>query len=229
MSVAVQKYLEENKINGTNVYAIPMEKFKSLDITQWKYNRPPNLERIPEIHSWMKQFNRMDGVLSLAYIPGDGLVCFEGNHRRLALEGLEIPVLVDILWDATHEIVTHEFKRLNKSICVPEIYLVESETSLRGEIEKSVSDFRKKFSKMESNSGRPQRPNYNRDKFTDEIMRLHKELNITIPELMTKIYNANEIYKTKDRSKLNEKITSKCENSGLWLFAWSTTINSSDL
>jgi len=229
MSIAVQKYLEENKIHGTNIYAVPMEKFKTLDITQWKYNRPPNLERIPEIHLWMKQFNRMDGVINLAYISGEGLVCFEGNHRRLALEGLEIPVLIDILWDASHEIVTHEFKRLNKSICVPEIYLVESESSLRGEIEKAISDFRKKFSKMESNSGRPQRPNYNRDKFTDEIMRLQKELNITISELMVKIYDMNESYKTKDKSKLAEKTISKCENSGLWLFAWSSSINASEL
>lgn len=230
MSQAIQHYLNEHRVSKTNVYAIPMEKFKSLDVKQWKFNRPPDLSRIPEIQAWMKQFNRMDGVLNLAYINGEGLVCFEGNHRRLALDGLDIIVMVDVVWDATNESITHEFRRLNKSICVPELYVVESESTLRGDIEKAVSEFRKKYPTLESNSGRPQRPNYNRDKLTDEFHRLHKELNLSIPDLTSKLYTLNEVYKSqKDRTKLSDKIIQKCEASGLWLFAWSLSLNTTDL
>lgn len=229
MSAAIQHYLKEFQVLSTNIYAIPMEKFKTLDVKQWKFNRPPDLTRIPEIRDWMSQFRRMDGVLNLAYISGEGLVCFEGNHRRLALEGLDIPVLVDIVWDVTDETINHEFRRLNKAVSVPDLYVADTPATLRVELEDAVADFRKKYSSMESNSGRPQRPNYNRDKLTDEFTRLHKELVIPVEELMTRMYSLNDAYSTKDKSKLTDKIRQKCEASGLWLFAWSSSISAKEL
>ena len=229
MSAAIQHYLAPFRVLSTNVYAIPMEKFRTLDVKPWKYNRPPDMTRIPEINDWMKEFGRMDGVLNLAYIQGEGLVCFEGNHRRLALDGLDIPVFVDIVWDATHESLAHEFRRLNKSVCVPDLYVAETSATLRLELEDAVAEFRKKYSSMESTSGRPQRPNYNRDRLTDEITRLQKELVVPVGELMTRIYALNEYYAGNDKSKLTEKVRQKCEASGLWLFAWSSSIATKDL
>lgn len=229
MSTPIQTYLSEFRINNTNVYAIPMNIFRQLDIKQWKYNRPPDTSRIPEIHNWMKEFNRMDGMLNLAYIQNEGLVCFEGNHRRLALDGLNIIVFVDIIWDTTHDIITHEFQRINKSVSVPDIYVAENNNTLRIEIEDAVSLFRKKYQMHESSSGRPIRPNFNRDKLTDEITRLQKELNITVSELMERIYSLNEKYKSKDKSKLSQNIQLKCGFSGLWLFAWSSSISVNEL
>lgn len=229
MSAAIQHYLAPFRVLSTNVYAIPMEKFRTLDVKPWKYNRPPDMTRIPEIHDWMKEFGRMDGVLNLAYIQGEGLVCFEGNHRRLALDGLDIPVFVDIVWDATHESLAHEFRRLNKSVCVPDLYVAETSATLRLELEDAVAEFRKKYSSMESTSGRPQRPNYNRDRLTDEITRLQKELVVPVGELMSRIYALNEYYAGNDKSKLTEKMRQKCQASGLWLFAWSSSIATKDL
>jgi hypothetical protein len=229
MAAAIQHYLSEFRVQNTNIYAIPMEKFRSLFVRQWKYNRPPDMTRIPEIHDWMRQFHRMDGVLNLAYIQGEGLVCFEGNHRRLALDGLDIPVMTDIVWDATDESVRHEFFRLNKAVSVPELYVSETPATMRVEMEDAVAQFRKKYSSMESTSGKPQRPNYNRDKLMDELMRLQKELVIPVGELMNRLYGLNEAYSNKDKSKLTEKMRQKCENSGLWLFAWSSSIPTKDL
>jgi hypothetical protein len=229
MAAAIQHYLSEFRVQNTNIYAIPMEKFRSLFVKQWKYNRPPDMTRIPEIHDWMRQFHRMDGVLNLAYIQGEGLVCFEGNHRRLALDGLDIPVMTDIVWDATDESVRHEFFRLNKAVSVPELYVSETPATMRVEMEDAVAQFRKKYSSMESTSGKPQRPNYNRDKLMDELMRLQKELVIPVGELMNRLYGLNEAYSNKDKSKLTEKMRQKCENSGLWLFAWSSSIPTKDL
>jgi hypothetical protein len=229
MSAAIQHYLAPFQVLSTNVYAIPMETYKTLDVKQWKYNRPPDMTRIPEIHEWMKQFRRMDGVLNLAYIQGEGLVCFESNHRRLALEGLDIPVLVDIVWDATHETVRQEFMRINKAVSVPDLYVAETPATLRVELEDAVAEFRKKYSSMESTSGRPQRPNYNRDKLTDEFTRLQKELVIPVGELMSRLYALNDKYAANNTSKLPPKTRQKCEASGLWLFAWSASIPTKDL
>jgi hypothetical protein len=171
----------------------------------------------------------MDGILNLAYIAGEGLVCFEGNHRRLALQDLEIQVLVDILWSATDEIVVNEFRRLNKSICVPDLYISETKFELKEQIEKAVLEFRKKYSSMESPSGRPQRPNFNRDKLTDELLRLYNELGIPIDALVSKLNLLNEYLKKSDKTKLSENVKQKCEKSGLWLFAWSSSISAKDL
>lgn len=229
MSAPIQAYLAEFRISGTNVYAVPMNIFKTLDVRQWKYNRPPDMSRVPEIHKWMKEFNRMDGVLNLAYIQNEGLVCFEANHRRLALEGLDIKVLLDIVWDATHEIVKHEFQRLNKAVSVPDLYIVENDANLRVQIEDAVALYRKKYPIHESSSGRPIRPNFNRDKLTDEFTRLQRELHISIPELLERLDKLNEKYKSRDRSKLSENVQLKCGVSDLWLFAWSPTIPTNEL
>lgn len=229
MSAPIQAYLAEFRISGTNVYAVPMSVFRTLDVRQWKYNRPPDMSRVPEIHKWMKEFNRMDGVLNLAYIQNEGLVCFEANHRRLGLEGLEIKVLLDIVWDATHEIVKHEFQRLNKAVSVPDLYIVENDVNLRVQIEDAVALYRKKYPSHESSSGRPIRPNFNRDKLTDEFTRLQKELHISIPELLERLEKLNEKYKSRDRSKLTPTVQLKCGLSDLWLFAWSASIPTNEL
>lgn len=219
-----QQYLQIYKIKDTNVYAIPMSIFKCVDIKPWKYNRPADMGRIAAIHNWMSEFHRMDGVLNLAHIPGDGLVCFEGNHRRLALEGLDITVLADIVWEATNESIKHEFKRLNQSISVPDLYVVENDATVRLNIETAVAEFRQKYPTHESPTARPQRPNFNRDKLTDELFRLQKEKMMSIPDLMIRIYDRNEQLSRADRSGISENTIKKCLASGLWLFAWSHII-----
>jgi hypothetical protein len=229
MSAPIKEYISNYQIDGTSIYAVPMKIFKTLDITPWKHNRPPDMSRVPEIHNWMKEFNRMDGILNLAYIQNEGLICFEGNHRRLALEGIDIKVFVDIIWDVTHDIIKHEFQRINKSVCVPDLYVVENDASLRIEIEDAVSIFRKKYQMHESSSGRPIRPNFNRDKLTDEITRLQKELQIPVSELMDRLNTLNDKYKLKDKSKLSQNIKLKCGFSDLWLFAWSSSISINDI
>ena len=231
MSAPIQAFLASHRIPSTNIYAVPPDIFRKLDIKTWKYNRPPTEPRISEIREWNSQFNRMDGVLNLAYIPGEGLVCFEGNHRRLALKDLDRPitVLVDILWDVTDEVVMHEFRRINKSVSVPDLYVVETESSLKVEIEEFVKWFKKEYPSHETASERPQRPNYNRDGLTDQISRLQKETGLTMKDLAERLNALNAKYSEQSRAKLSAKIVEKCEKTGLWLFAWSTAISAKEL
>lgn len=228
MSTPIQEFLRPFKIPTTNIYSIPSDVFKKLDIRTWKYNRPPDEMRVSEIKQWSTQFNRMDGILNLAYICGTGLVCFDGNHRRLAIRDLELVVLVDILWDVSDETVMHEFRRINKSVSVPDLYM-ENDTSFRADIEHHVSLFRKKYLSHESASERPQRPNFNRDGLIDQITRLHREIGCSIPELFGRLNILNTKYSTNTRSTLSTKIVDKCEKSGLWLFAWSSVLSTNEI
>lgn len=226
----IKQFLAENRIQATNVYAIPNFKFQQLDVKQWKHNRPADMSRVTEIHNWMAQFNRMDGVINLAYIPGDGLVCFEGNHRRLALKSLPNPltVMVDIVWDATNDIVIHEFSRINKAVTVPEIYISGSDVKV--EVQELVKDFIKTYPKMISTNGKPNRPLFNRDRLSDEIYRVHVELDMSISEIKDRLIKLNEKYSTRDdTSKLTPNTYCKCKNSGLWLFAWSSVLSSAEI
>ena len=220
-----QTILEQYRILNTTVYAIPMEKFRELPIKRWKSNRPADTSRVNEIHNWMKQFNRMDGVINLACIGEEGLVCFEGNHRRMALKNLDFPVLVDIVWNATDESVTHEFRRINESISVPDLYVEETDAVIIANIVGAVTDFVRRYPTHLVPSARPQRPNFNRDNFTQELFRIQKELNISIADMMTRIYALNEKFALADKIKLSANTMKKCSTSGLWLFAWSQNIN----
>jgi hypothetical protein len=228
MSTPIREFLKAYQIADTTVYAIPPDAFSKLDIKTWKYNRPPSDERVAEIRKWNDQFRRMDGVLNLAYIPHEGLVCFEGNHRRMAVQDLNITVLADILWDVTDEIVMHEFRRINKSVSVPDLYVAETEASLKLEIETAVNAFRKKYPTHETTSARPQRPNFNRDVLTDQITRIQAETGITVKELVARMEELNETYSEQNTSKLSQKIIDKCETSGLWLFAWNSSLSPKD-
>jgi hypothetical protein len=228
MSTPISEYLKAFKVANTSIYSIPANVFNTLDIKTWRYNRPPTDERVAEIREWNIQFGRMDGVLNLAYVSGHGLVCFEGNHRRLALKDLNIQVLADILWDVSDETVMYEFRRINKSVSVPDLYVAETEATLKLEIEALVSAFRKKYPTHETVCGRPQRPNYNRDVLTDQITRIQNETCLTVSEIDKRLYEFNYKLAEQDKSKLSQKMIEKCQASGLWLFAWNSTLSAKD-
>lgn len=206
-----------------SVCLVPANAFNSLPIRRWKYNRPSDEDRVKEIHEYMKVSKRVDGMVYLACVNNE-LVCYEGNHRREAMKGIEgvHNVLVDIIWNATDEMVKEEFVRLNKAVSVPELYL--GETTNFDEIRKIVDTFCNNFKKLKVNSGKPQRPNFNRDMLTDEFTRIMKEKNLTPPEFEEWLTERNKELSCLDRKGLSEKVIKKCEETGLWLFARSSRL-----
>jgi hypothetical protein len=225
----LQQYLESNGAScdhqGTHsIYLIPFELFQKLPVQRWKYNRPPDADRVAEIHEWMKISKRMDGVLYLAMIDNI-LICYESNHRREALKGLTEMnhILTDILWNADDDMVKAEFQRLNKAVSVPELYI--EQPSNTDEIRNLVDTFCKTHKKLKVNSGKPQRPNFNRDMVTDEFTRVMREKSMTCEQLVHWLGERNRELSNRDKSNLPNKILQKCEETGLWLFAWSSKLD----
>lgn len=226
----LKSFLKETSIGGEHgthhVYWIPLKVFSQLPIKRWKHNRPSDKDRVAEIHEYMKTSHRMDGVIYLACIENE-LVCYESNHRREALRGLDSmnDILVDIIWEATDDIVKSEFLRLNKAVSVPELY-VENVVDINfDQLRSVVDDFCTAYKSHKVSSGKPQRPNFNRDNLTDDLYRIIKENNIGIEKLMDRLADYNRQLTTKDKSKLTDKIIQKCSQSGLWIFAWSSRLN----
>lgn len=214
-----------------SMYWVPVKLLNSFPIKRWKHNRPADEDRVTEIREAIKSKGRMDGQIYIASI-NDELVCYESNHRREALKGLDnlAMILVDVIWNATHELVKEEFLRLNKAVSVPELYLEEEKViNLYEGLKEAVDSFCENYKKLKSSSNHPQRPNFNRDTILDEFYRVMKENNIGIDELSKRLMRLNADMSKRDKSKLNERVVKKCEESNLWLFAWSSKLNEKEL
>ena len=212
------------------VYWMPYRTFAELKIKMWKYNRPLDEDRVKEIREWIDESKRVDGVIYLAFIDGE-LVCYESNHRREALKGLEglHNILVDILWDATDEDVKKEFQRLNKAVSVPELYVTAVPIVSEAELRPVVEEFCQRFKSHRVTTKHPQKPNFNRDMIFDQFYKLCGELQVGPRELLEKIAKLNTTLSTREKDKLSTKVIAKCMESGLWVFAWSTQICAKDL
>lgn len=229
----LQSFLKSSATGGQHgnhfVYWIPLKVFNQLPIKLWKYNRPPDKDRVNEIHNYMKVSGRMDGVIYLAYVENE-LVCYESNHRREALKGLDslADILVDVIWDTNDDVIKEEFIRLNKCVSVPELYIERKVEIDQDYLRKVVNDFCETYKSHKTSSGKPQRPNFNRDNLLDDLYGILKENSITIDDLMLKLTDYNKQLLLKDKSRLTQKIIDKCSSSGLWLFAWNNRINPAD-
>lgn len=237
MAAILQEHLAKNASGGPHgshhVYWVPLKIFNQLPITLWKHNRPPDMERVMEIGAHMKKSKRMDGLIYLACVNNQ-LVCYESNHRREALKH-DMPddtaqILVDVLWNATDEMIKHEFLRINKAVSVPELYVTEEDLgttleSLMG----LVNDFCANYASLRSSTARPQRPNFNRDMLVDEFYRVMKENRIGVEGFAERLTQLNREMSTRDRRRLSPKVIAKCEATGLWLFAWSSHLNTKDM
>jgi hypothetical protein len=232
MQSIIQEHLEKHATGGKHgshhVYWVPPTIFNQLPVTPWKFNRPPDMDRVAEIRSYMQESKRADGLIYLACINHQ-LICYESNHRRLALkEGMAADmahILIDVIWDATDDLIKQEFFRLNKAISVPELYVDNSSEESVESVLKAVERFCGKYPKIKSASGRPNRPNYNRDTFTQEFVRVMKELRITADELLERLERLNTELAGRDHGRLTMNVVTKCRESGLWLFAWSPTLS----
>lgn len=229
----LQSFLKENASGGSHgshsVYWIPISVFSQLPIKRWKFNRPPDVERVSEIHEFMKTSGRMDGIIYLAFSDNE-LVCYESNHRREALKGLDniADILVDIVWEANDDTIKDEFIRLNKAVSVPELYIDKTIEIDLDKLRKAVDDFCSLYKSHKVTSGRPNRPNFNRDNLTDDLYLIMKDNKISLEDLLIKITEYNKTLLLKDKKKLSEKIVEKCNASGLWLFAWSSRLNAKE-
>ena len=232
----LQKYLDDNNVAGGphgnhHIYWIPMKVFKALPISRWKHNRPPDKERISEIHQYMTTSKRVDGIIYLACVDQRELVCYESNHRREALVGITDveDILVDILWDATDEMVKAEFLRLNKAVSVPELYVSDDSPVDFNEVLRIRNEFCEKYKALKSTSKNCHAPSFNSDSVLDEFARVMKENKISATELWNRLMHLNSAMAMRDRKKLTPKVIEKCEKTGLWLFAWGRTLSEKEL
>ena len=208
-------------------------------IHRWSKNRPEDLKRVKEITEEYKKTNVVLGTLFFAFLAEEGgLVCYDGNHRRVALIPGIKGVTINVMWRTTQDMIIEQFNAINKAISVPLIYLktINNENDgIRLAILEFVTDLVSKYDKFSSGSKVCARPNFNRDVLVDDLSELHAEYSkYSINELLMMITLLNTYYEKRKcgfnikmdnlketQPKMYEKLYEKCSKSGLWLF-WSS-------
>lgn len=239
-ATALREYkLKDIPVAGTSVnYSISLylvtstKVFSSLKIANWKFNRPSDEGRVAEVTEEITKTGRVQGIIALACLQ-DSLVCYDGNHRRLALSRVEgdFCAVVSVLWNATNDAIIEEYESINKSISVPHIYMNAREaTSQETERALAISDYCGKlcdrYKVFVSPSRACKTPHFNRNVLEDDLLDLCQDYadTHTVKEVLTNLDKMNSCYKQEKHKfkKSTVKGTAavkKCETGGLWLFS----------
>jgi hypothetical protein len=203
-------------------------KFKHIEpiCKKWSKNRNPDMERVKEMYEYYNSGGYIPKFIHLAELKGEGVVCYDGNHRRELLKLIndgDIECVVDVMFSATDEDIYEAFSSVNKAVDVPEIYL-EDVSNIKDDVLELVKKYESNYKQFTSKSARCRSPNFNRDVFTDNITKIYKYFNGTksISEIEDALNKLNKEYANgklcKSHSKYPISVIDKCNKHGLWLF-----------
>ena len=198
--------LSYNENHG--IYKIQIMDLLVDSITNWEYNRPPDMARCPDIARYIYHSKKpMDTMLYLTFTNiKETFEVLDGIHRLTALKiiqeenskSLELLcpgdfgsnndanwlfnqyIMVNIRFNATLGELIEAFKNLNKSQTVPDLYIKDVKKEKKEIIEEIVNEWIVRYKKHFSSSANPIMGNTNRNKFV---------------ELLDKLYDKHKIHK----------------------------------
>jgi hypothetical protein len=198
---------------------------------KWSRNRDSDSTRVQEMLEHFHKGGYIPLHFHLAEVQGEGLVCYDGNHRREVLNTLNaeeqknVICIVDIMFDASQNDVYKAFSNLNKSVQVPAIYVEkEVQFSVRDEIVDLVKSYESKYRPMLSTSSRCHVPHFNRDMFTDNIFIIYTHFNglLSVSKIATILEQLNAEYAQgrlcNAHTTYRPNVIEKCKTHNLWLF-----------
>jgi hypothetical protein len=218
-----EKYRDGNHV----CYIIKFKHIQPL-CKKWSKNRDPDMSRVVDMYEHYKVGGYIPKLIHLAELEGEGLVCYDGNHRRevmklLGNDGYDVDCIVDIMFNTTKDDVYTAFETINKLVDVPEIYLDDT-LDIKDDVLSLVKIYETKYKEFLSKTPKCRSPNFNRDVFTDNITKIYKYLHCSktiqeISELLNKLndeYSKNKLCRLHSTYKQN--IIDKCKKHNLWLF-----------
>lgn len=185
---------------------IKIKKMLNTPITNWKYNRPPDLVRCQDIALYM--YNSKTSVDTMFHLSFNNLKSqfeiLDGIHRYTALQMIykenakpldllsggelgsgndakwlfETQIIVNIRFNASEGELIETFKNLNKCQAVPDLYIRDFEKERRQTIEAIANDWQIRYKKHFSSSDKPITGNINRNKFVELLDYLYTKHNI---------------------------------------------------
>lgn len=213
--------------NSHNGYFIEWKNISPL-CKKWSRNRDPDINRVNEMIEYHINGGYIPKIIHLAELEGEGLICYDGNHRRNVFDKINenIECIVDIIFNASQTDVYNSFNNINKSVQLPAIYLDDNmnSSSVKLEILDIVKYYEDKYKQFISTSSRCRAPHFNRDNFVDNIYDIYTSLNCLVNiKCITKAFEILNIYYSKEElcrphSCYNKNIIDKCKKYNMWLF-----------
>lgn len=193
---------------------------------KWSRNRDCDENRVKDMLEYHKKGGYIPWLLHLADIKQEGLVCYDGNHRRELLNILQNDqeCIIDVLFNTTTKEVYTCFDSINQSVQVPALYFESNESDIKHDIVNLVRKYEHKYPNCISTSSRCHAPHFNRDSFSDAIYNLYSNYNgkISIEKIEEALDKLNTYYSNglmcKPHTEYKTHIIEKCKKTGLWLF-----------
>lgn len=199
-------------------------------IHKWSCNRDPDMTRVQEIVTHLENGGYVPPILHVADAE-EGLVCYDGNHRREAFNLMRNPptVILDVLCNASKKEIYNDFTNLNKSVQVPAMFVGDDGDNVevlkvRDQIVKLVRKYETKYKSFASTSARCHAPNFNRDMLMENILDIWKDMDgmVSIDEIEILLDKLNTMYAEgklcRSHATFRQHVLQKCTEGGLWLF-----------
>lgn len=214
---------ENNKIKVININYLYL---KQLSIINWKNNRPADSIRINEIYQFyiINNISIVPGILYV-WFNNNQFHIYDGSHRYEAAklynkEALQFIIHINY---NTNDKIIEDFKNINKSISVPDLYF-EEETQERLYKESFSQNLAKLFCdnypKFVSITQKPKKFNFNRDHLVNTFSKCN--INFKLQNIHINIYESliNGLnIETKEKLILkNIKLPTKCHMYNFYIF-----------
>ena len=196
--------LSYNDTHG--IYKIQIKDLLVDSVTNWEYNRPPDMARCPDIARYIyKSRKPIDTMIYLSFNNlKEKFELLDGIHRITALKIIKTEnskpldlleehefgsgndatwlyeqyMVVNIRFNATKGALIEAFENLNKSQSVPELYIHDPKKEKRELIETIANEWYVKYKKHFSSSSNPNIGNTNRNKFIELLDKLYEKYKI---------------------------------------------------
>lgn len=153
---------------GQTVYVV--HKRDIMDsVINWERNRPEDPIRVKAIQAYNNKFNITfaDGIV-YAWYDGEHYRIYDGWTRYCAASE-SMKFFLSVNTTEFEQDIIHHFIALNSAVPVPSLFMEDTDAKKRKLVTAVVDHFCETYPQFLSASKRPQRPNFNRDTFTEQL------------------------------------------------------------
>lgn len=206
-------------------------------VKKWSRNRDVNEGRVDEIVKLYESGGLYPlPFIYLAVLKDEGIVCYDGNHRRTALDkvlDMDIECAVDIMFDCQQSDIELMFRLINENIEVPESCFepIDKEKQIiEQQIKDLVARYVGKYRSLVSNSTKCYSPSFHPELLESDIRKIYNDYNkelsiINIGIILDKMNEAYGKRKYIQHTGKSDAQIGKCRKAGLWLFLMDRRIN----
>lgn len=224
--------LQYTKNHG--IYKIQIKDLLVETVTNWEYNRPPDMARCPDIARYM--YNSKKTIDTMIYLNFNNIKnlfeVLDGIHRLTSLNLIKEEnskeldlistgefgsnsdanwlynqyILVNIRFNASLGELIEVFQNLNKSQVVPDLYMRDTKKEKRDLIDAIANEWYVRYKIHFSSSINPNTGNTNRNKFVELLDKLYDKYNIDNLS-RNKLRKLLEIANQKMSENISSKIT----------------------